>query len=103
LLFKLKSERRANTRMYFLVGGKYSIASGLRKKDKKPDELRTINNDLSIEYGFGFDIYYEYFKFSPEIRFSHGLFQSYANDPNPYANALKQLNTHTVTISFHFQ
>ena len=37
-LFKFKSERRANTRMYLLAGAKYSMASGLRRKDKKPDE-----------------------------------------------------------------
>lgn len=103
LLLKLKSERRGNTRMYFLVGGKYSMASGLRRKDKKPDELRAINSDFSVEYGFGFDIYYEYFKLSPEIRFSHGLVQATVNDPNKYANALKRVSTHTVTVSFHFQ
>ncbi len=103
LLLKMKSERRGNTRMYFIVGGKYSLASGLRRKDKKPDELRTINNDFSLEYGFGFDIYYEYFKLSPEIRFSHGLSNAFVSDPNKYANALKRVNTHTVTISFHFQ
>ena len=103
LLLKLKSERRGNTRMYVIVGGKYSMASGLRRKDKKPEELRAVNTDLSLEYGFGFDIYYEYFKLSPEIRFSHGLVQGFVDDPNKYANALKQLHTHTVTISFHFQ
>ena len=103
LLLKLKSERRGNTRMYFLIGGKYSLASGLRRKDKKPDELRAINNDISLEYGFGFDIYYEYFKLSPEIRFSHGLLQATSNDPNKYANALNRVSTHTVTVSFHFQ
>ncbi len=103
LLFKFKSERRGNTRMYFIAGGKYSMASGLRRKDKKPDELRAVNSDFSIEYGFGFDIYYEYFKFSPEIRFSHGITQNMVSDPNKYANALSKLNTHTVTISFHFQ
>ena len=103
LLLKLKSERRGNTRMYVLIGGKYSMASGLRRKDKKPEELRAVNSDFSVEYGFGFDIYYEYFKLSPEIRFSHGLKQGFVNDPNKYANALSRLSTHTVTISFHFQ
>ena len=103
LLLKLKSERRGNTRMYFLVGGKYSMASGLRRKDKKPEELRGVNSDISLEYGFGFDIYYEYFKLSPEIRFSHGLTNAIVNDQNKYANALKRISTHTVTISFHFQ
>lgn len=102
-LFKFKSERRGNSRMYLLLGAKYSIASGLRRKDKKPDELRVGNNDLSIEYGFGFDIYYEYFKFSPEIRFSHGIKQTLVKDPNMYAMPLDRLSTHTVTISFHFQ
>lgn len=103
LLLKFKSERRGNARMYLLCGAKYSIASGLRRKDKKPDELRVSNNDFSIEYGFGFDIYYEYFKFSPEIRFSHGIMQNLVTDPNKYAMPLSHLSTHTVTISFHFQ
>jgi hypothetical protein len=103
VLFKFKSERRGNNRMYLIFGGKYSMASGLRRKDKKPDELRVINNDFSIEYGFGFDIYYEYFKFSPEIRFSHGLSQAMVMDNNKYANALQYMHTNTVTISFHFQ
>jgi hypothetical protein len=103
LLLKMKSERRGNHRMYFLIGGKYSMASGLRKRDEKPDQLRTLDYDVSIDYGFGFDIYYEYFKFSPEIRFSHGLMQTLVHDPNQYANALSQMHTHTVTISFHFQ
>jgi hypothetical protein len=103
LLLKLKSERRGNHRMYLIIGGKYSVASGLRKKDKKPDELRVTNNDFSIEYGFGFDIYYEYFKLSPEIRFSHGILQNLVQDPNAYANAIQYLHTNTVTISFHFQ
>lgn len=103
LLLKFKSERRANSRLYLLLGAKYSIASGLRKKDKKPDELRATNSDFSIDYGFGFDIYYEYFKFSPEIRFSHGISNAFLRDSNKYANALKSLSTHTVTISFHFQ
>jgi hypothetical protein len=103
ILFKFKSERRGNNRMYFLLGGKYSMASGLRRKDKKPDELRAINSDLSVEYGFGLDIYNEYFKLSPEIRFSHGLGKAFVDDPNKYAVALKNMTTHTVTISFHFQ
>lgn len=103
LLLKFKSERRGNHRMYLLLGGKYSMASGLRRKDKKPDDLRVVNNDFSIEYGFGFDIFYEYFKLSPEIRFSHGITQGLVTDPNKYAMPLQSMRTHTVTISFHFQ
>lgn len=103
LLLKFKSDRRKNSRMYLLAGLKGGIEVGAKKKERKRTELRTNSRDLSVEYGIGFDIYYPYFKFSPEIRFSHGLVNLLNPDPNLYSQSLLRLTTHTVSIYFHFQ
>jgi hypothetical protein len=103
LLLKYKSQKRKNLRMYMLGGVKAGIEAGSKKKDKKPSDLRTNNLDFAIDWGFGFDIYYPLFKFSPELRISHGLVNMLNNDPNEYARSINVLTTHTVTLYLHFE
>jgi hypothetical protein len=103
LMLKYKSERRRNSRMYMIAGIKPAIEAGAKKKDKKETDLRTNNKDLSLEYGFGFDIYYPLFKFSPEIRVSHGLINMLSKDPNPFSQSLTRLTSHTISVYLHFQ
>jgi hypothetical protein len=103
LMLKYKSQRRKNFRMYLVSGIKPSIEAGSKKKDKKPTELRTKNFDFAIDYGFGLDIYYPLFKFSPELRISHGLINMLVDDPNQYAMPINSLMTHTVTLYLHFE
>jgi len=98
LLLKYKSERRKNLRM-FLVGGIKGIleASG-RKDDEEVDKLRTKNSNLFIEFGFGLDIYYPLFKFSPEIRFSRGLINVLTEDENRFTSSINRLTMNTFTL-----
>ncbi|MBX9852627.1 MAG: PorT family protein [Cytophagaceae bacterium] len=103
LMLKYKSQRRKNLRMYMVGGVKPGIEAGSKKKDRKPSQLRTNNMDFAIEYGFGFDIYYPLFKFSPEIRISHGLVNMLNADPNEYSRSLNLLSTHTVSVYLHFE
>jgi len=102
ILLKYKSERRGNIRMYMIGGIKPAFeASG--KKDQTKEELELTETNLSIEAGFGFDLYYPLFKFSPEIRFSHGLIDVLGNTKNEFGQPLTRVNTNTVTIYFLFQ
>jgi hypothetical protein len=103
LLVKYKSQRRKNLRLYVVGGVKPGIEAGSKKKDKKESELRTNNLDFAIDYGFGFDIYYPLFKFSPEIRISHGLVNMLNADPNEYARSANVFLTHTVSLYLHFE
>lgn len=103
LVVKYKSQRRGNFRMYMVGGLKAAIEAGAKKKEKKDTELRSNNYDLSVEYGFGLDIYYPLFKFSPEIRFSHGLLNMLEIDNNIYSKNLDRLSTHTVSLYLHFE
>ena len=103
LLLKYKSQRRKNHRLYMVGGLKPCIEAGAKKNEKKKSELRTQNLDLCVEYGFGTDLYFQFFKFSPEIRFSHGLSNLLINDPNLYSKSLTKLTTHTITLYFFFE
>jgi hypothetical protein len=103
LLLKYKSQRRKNHRMYMVGGFKTCFEAGLKKKEKKRNELRTNGFDVALDYGFGIDLYFKYFKFAPELRFSHGFINLLHNDPNVYSQSLLKLTSHTVTLYLHFE
>lgn len=103
LVVKFKSTRRKNMRMYVLAGLKPGIEVGAKKNERKSTQLRTKANDLAIELGVGFDIYYELFKWSPELRLSFGLPNLLFKDPNVYSNSVDRLSTFTVSIFSHFE
>ncbi|MFN8414951.1 MAG: porin family protein [Cytophagaceae bacterium] len=103
LLLKYKSQRRRNSRMYLIGGFKASIEAGSKKRERKNTELRTNNMDFAFEWGFGFDFYFQLFKFSPEVRFSHGMANLLSKDPNIYSGSLDRLTSHTITIYLHFE
>jgi len=102
LLLKYKSERRGNIRMYMIGGAKPGIqASGKKEQTKAELEIKSAN--LSLEAGFGFDLYYPLFKFSPEIRFSHGIVDVLGNRKNDFGQPLQRVSTNAVTLYFLFQ
>lgn len=103
IMLKVRSERKKNFRMYVLGGVKPSMEIGSRLKERTEDQLRTLSSDIAVEYGFGFDIYFEMFKFAPEIRFSHGFNNMLNEDPNIFATSVESLKSHTVTIYLNFE
>ena len=102
LLLKFKSERRGNIRMYMIGGAKPAIEA-TAKKDQTKAELEIKGTNLSLEAGFGFDLYYPLFKFSPEIRFSRGIIDVLGNRNNDFGQPLQRVNTNTITVYFLFQ
>lgn len=103
-LLKYKSERRGNIRMYMIGGVKPAIEAA-SKKDKEGTvaNIEVKGSNLSLEAGFGFDLYYPLFKFSPEIRFSRGLTNILDDATNKYGQPLKSISTNTITIYLVFQ
>lgn len=103
LLIKYKSARRGNIRMYMVGGINPSIrASGKKNQDSGEEKLVVDSNNLAVEYGFGIDMYYPLFKFSPEIRFSHGLLNLLGEDKSSYSAGLKAVTTHSVSLYLQF-
>ncbi|MCG8309206.1 MAG: PorT family protein [Cytophagales bacterium] len=103
VLFKYKSERHKNFRFYF-VGG---VAPGLEvsgKKRKEQSDNRLITHDFNVnaEIGFGIDMYYPLFKFSPEIRFSKGLVNLLKEDQYGFSDGIESLKMNVVTLYLQF-
>ena len=104
LLLKYKSERRNNSRMYLLAGGAFSIETNVRRKELQgASRLSTGNMDFAVEYGIGFEQFFEFFKFAPELRFSHGLVNLYRPTNNAAGIGINRLTTHTVTLYLNFE
>jgi hypothetical protein len=103
ILVKYKSIRRGNMRMY-MVGGLtagFKVAGEKQKLD--PDQILTVNNNLEISYGFGIDAYFDFFKFAPELRFSHGIGNIISSPNNPFANSIGAVTTHRVCLYLNFE
>ena len=104
LLLKFKSERRGNIRMYMIGGIKPGIeASGKKELENITGSLEVKGASMNVDFGFGFDMYYPLFKFSPEIRFSKGIMNILDNTTNRYGAPLERVTTNTITVYLLFQ
>lgn len=104
VLVKFKSERRGNTRAYLIGGLKPAIeVSGKNQIESGNEILDVREGNISIEMGFGLDIYFPLFKFSPEIRYSRGITNMHRPLNNEFSASLSELNTNTITLYLLFQ
>jgi len=79
LTLKFKSDRRTNYGIYLLGGGKYSV--NVVPKSTTDDSAETATDKFvklkpgffSYELGLGVDIYFSWFKMSPEIKWSQSI------------------------------
>jgi hypothetical protein len=102
LLLKYKSARRINTRMYLLAGATLAIETNVKRSrgtTSAVDRLDTRTSDFTVDYGVGFEQFFQYFKFAPELRFSHGLVNMLQPSSNAASIGINRLTTHTVTLS----
>jgi hypothetical protein len=104
LLFKYKAQRFNNTRMFFTGGGSYVFRTK-EQEEADIEDIATLGRDVTLDLGMGFDFYFKYFKFSPEIRFSHGLLNMYkAEATNPaFRDAISEMRRKSITLYLHFQ
>lgn len=107
LLLKVKSKRMGNFRFYLFGGGKFALdmMSNSHAKDPGASNLILVQPDnWFVEYGLGTDHYFEYFKFSIEVKFSEGL--NNVHQPNTdlrYSNVINGLFPKGFFVSFHFE
>ncbi|WP_266204324.1 type IX secretion/gliding motility protein PorT/SprT [Pontibacter kalidii] len=105
VLLKYKSKRRSNYRPYIVAGVKPGIDLGKGTNGAKVDNnLEVEKFDLALEYGIGVDIFYPYFKFAPELRFSHGLMNQHKLLSNStYSRSIDKLTHHNVSLILFFE
>jgi hypothetical protein len=104
---KLKSDRIWNYRYYVMGGLKYSEGIGVKKNKPDTDPLQELLTNktgfASYEVGLGCDIYFEFFKLTPEIKFSNSFGNILKQENTPYSSPLSKLSLHTVTFSLCFE
>lgn len=106
---KIKSDRRKNFRAYMLGGVRYSMDIISKKKLDDDDKIATeklLKNRkrfFSWETGIGFDLYFEYFKLSPEIKFSQSFNDVLLHENNPYSSPIDKLFLRNIQISLYFE
>jgi hypothetical protein len=101
---KYKSMRRGNIRMYMVGGLTPSFElSGKNDVESNTANLSVKKNDLTVDAGVGFDLYFPLFKFSPELRFSRGLMNVIGHDPSVFKDPLSRLNTSAIQVYLIFQ
>jgi len=107
LLLKLRSDRINNIRAYILGGVKYSMAVSKGKIDENefPLQQNILNKRgfASYEAGFGCDIYFEFFKMSPQIKVGNSFGNILAGNNVPLATPISKLFLHSVMFSLHFE
>ncbi len=107
LSLKLKSDRVGNLRAYLLGGVKFSTAIGGKKDGENTAPLeRLLKNSKSYssyEAGFGFDIYFEYFKLSPEIKVTNTFGNLLIQENHPFSAPISKLSLHTIMFSLYFE
>ncbi len=98
ILFKYKSQRRNNLRMY-LIGGITPIIEAAGKSSLEEDltRLQIEKFNANLELGFGLDMYYPLFKFSPEVRFAYGLVNVLSPLENDKSAGIDELRTKTLS------
>ena len=106
LALKYKSKRHKNWRMY-VIGGltyRFDFTSDAQtdRSDTKPI-VALYPNTFSYDMGVGLDVYFEFFKFSPEIKLSNGLGNQLVPDGFIYAGSLERVSPKLIQFSLIFQ
>lgn len=104
LLLKYKSQRRGNFRMFY-VGGVTPTVDVTGKKKREENEERGLSlkgDNLSVELGFGTDIYFPLFKFSPEIRYSYGVMNFLNPNQQDIGQSFSRVGTQSISLYLVF-
>lgn len=108
LLLKFSSMRTGNVRPY-LVGGvsrTLNLSSNHNAQDDNFSGRFRMNKwTNNYEIGFGIDLYFEYFKFSPSVRgifsFNDELIRDNTPD-SPYTGNVASMKTRALVVNFTF-
>jgi hypothetical protein len=102
---RFKSEPYKDMRLFVIGGLKYSYDVATNSRSRQANTLLKISpHDYQLETGFGIQLFYPYFIFSPEIKFSTGLNNMliYNRSLNE-SRVLENVRSSIITISFHFE
>jgi hypothetical protein len=100
---RFKSDPYKDKRLFVVGGLKYSYDVQSNSKSRRT-VIKIAPHDFQYEVGVGMQIFYPYFIFSPEIKFSRGLSNILIYDgSNNETRVLENVVSQIFTISFNFE
>ena len=106
LMLKYKSDLHVNWR-YYLIGGlqySYDLSSQKNTRRSISEPIVALKpNGFNYIMGFGWDIYYPYFKFSPEIRLVQSINNMLVKDNFVYSKMLSGVYPRFIVLSITFE
>jgi len=106
IMIKLKSDRVGNTRFYAIGGGNfaYDLSSTANAiKNPKDPKISLYPTNYSYEFGAGLDLYFPYFKFSPEIKVSQGINNVLVPDNTIFSGLFSRMRSNFIFFSLYFE
>ncbi len=102
---RYKSAPYHDMRAFVIAGVKYSFdVAGDSQTRQAKDLIKIAPTDFAAELGAGLQIFFPYFIFSPEIKFSQGLSNILIYDNKlERSTVLEKLFSRGFTISLHFE
>lgn len=103
--FKFNSDRIDNFRVYMMFDG--YIASDLMANagNRNAEDLIKLKKaDYGLETAIGFNFYLKFVTLSPELKFSYGLANLHARDPNlKFSSVFDKLQSRMITFSLNIE
>ena len=108
LYLKWSAEREGNYRPYVIAGGGASF--NVSRDREKPVLMNLM--DYFCEIGFGVDLYFQWFKFCPEITYRIGFANQLASKDGRmelpaqdffYTDAISRMTSHCICLTFNFE
>jgi len=102
---KLQSDRIGNFRVYMLGGvkGDIDLASNARAK-RSEDLIKIKKSDYGVEFGLGFNFFFQSFILSPEIKLSNGIPNIHVRDPSLiYSSVFDKIQSRMIVFSIHIE
>lgn len=105
LQFKFNSDRIDNFRVYMLgdvyVSTDLMANAGARNAE---DLIKLKRGDFGLETAIGFNFYLKFVTLSPELKFSYGLSNLHARDPNlKFSSVFDKLQSRMITLSLNIE
>ena len=86
-----------------MAGPKYSLDLASDEKIEDDRVFKLQQDDFSYDLGFGADIYFEYFKFSPQLIYSFGMANLKVEDRTFLVEGIQGIYTRALLINFTFE
>jgi len=104
-LVRYKSQPYNDMRAYAITGIKYTYDVNSNSKARNNQDLIKISpHDFQFEIGAGFQFFFPYFIFSPELKISTGIGNVLLYDNElKESKVLEKVLTNLFSISFHFE